>query len=583
MADLNTTDRSPLSSGATADPQSMSSAESQTRDSRENGRHFSPHASSQFAAIVLARWRTILHSLRTTRGSVNLVSHLILGLMITLAGVGGAFGLGGTAWYFVSNGHTAWVALLLWSVFTFWQMFPILGTAFTQNIDSSDLLRFPLSYRAYFVIRLIYGVVDIATALGTLWLLGIFIGIALANPRFTAWAALVLAVFGLINVLLARTIFAWIERWLAQRRTREFLGILFFLMIIGFQFIGPVIQRYGDHPRPEAVRIAGELSPIQRILPAGLAGAALARAADMRLFAGVGYLALLVLYGVLFVALLHIRLRAQYLGENLSEESRAVNSSLPAEELRPGWRLPGVPGPIAAMVEKELRYLSRSGPMLFTLIMPAFMMVVFRMGQPRGGFLRRSPDLAFPIGAAYALLMLTNMIYNNFGNDSGGLQFYLASPVRIRNVVLAKNAAHMTVFALELLLVWVACIFMYYRPGLEVSIATLTGVVFALALNLAAGNLLSVYWPKRVEYAVFGRQRASQATVLTSFGIQFGIFGAGSLVLWLAYVRGSLWIASLIFLVLDAIAIAIYLFALGRVDRLAMNQRETLVSELCKV
>ena len=46
-----------------------------------------------------------------------------------------------------------------------------MATAFTNNPDSAELLRFPLTYRSYFLIRLAYGYFDPASALGTLGLL----------------------------------------------------------------------------------------------------------------------------------------------------------------------------------------------------------------------------------------------------------------------------------------------------------------------------------------------------------------------------------------------------------------------------
>ncbi len=201
----------------------------------------------QLAAIARLRWQIFVHSLRTTRGTAELVSRIFVGLLVTGAGVGGAIALGAAAWSFFTQESPEWLALRLWFIFVFWQFFPVMATAFTESTDSSVFLRFPLGYRAYFLVILAFGAFDIATALGSLWLLGIFCGLSIAEPRSVPWIALVLAAFALINIVLARTVFSWIERWLAQRRTREIFGILFFLIIIGFQLIGPLINRYGEN------------------------------------------------------------------------------------------------------------------------------------------------------------------------------------------------------------------------------------------------------------------------------------------------------------------------------------------------
>src|SRR5262249_41143582 len=138
-----------------------------------------------------------------------------------------AIGFGSGAWYFMSENKGEWLATLLWPVMLFWQFFPIMATAMTENLESSNLLRFPITYRSYFFVRLAYGLFDPATLMGGLWLLAIGIGITSARPFLIPWTALVLFAFAVFNILLTRTIFAWVERWLAQRRTREIFGIYF--------------------------------------------------------------------------------------------------------------------------------------------------------------------------------------------------------------------------------------------------------------------------------------------------------------------------------------------------------------------
>ncbi len=545
---------------------------------------FSPDARGQFAAIARVRWQLFVNSLHTLHGRWEMVSRIFIGLVFALGGLGGALGLGAAAWTFVSDGSVAWLALPLWVVFLFWQLFPLTATAFTEKLDSSNLLRFPLSYRSYFLICLAYGSFDHATALGSLWLLGITLGIGLADPALFLWAALVLLTFAIFNILLARMIFAWLERWLAQRRTREILGILFFLALISLQLIGPLTSRFGERTRPGVMHVAREFSPAQRLLPPGLAAEAIAHTFHGQFSTALSFFVLLCVYGMVILWLLNLRLRAQYLGENLSEAAARAASPKTSQELRLGWNVLGLPGSVAAVFEKELRYLSRSGPMLFTLIMPLFVLLVLRLGPANSGrsgsFLLRAPNLAFPIGAAYALLLLTNLVYNNFGADGPGLQLFFALPVPFKNIVLGKNLAHMAVLTLELVLVWLAVCLMYRPPSIDVTLATLAAILFAAPANFAAGNLLSIYSPKKIDYGTFGRQRASQTTVLASLGIQIGIVGLSALALFISRLYGSFWLAAPIFLGLAALAFAGYALVLSRVDRMTLDRRETLISEL---
>ena len=283
--------------------------------------------------------------------------------------------------------------------------------------------------------------------------------------------------------------------------------------------------------------------------------------------------------------LLHLRLRAQFRGENLSEAA-ARPTIAQVQPLQVGWNLPGFSQSVAAVFEKEMRYLSRSGPMLLTLIMPIFMLLIFRFGAMNAlrhsNAFARTPDMAFPGVAAYSVLVLTNLVYNSFGGDGGGLQFFYASPVQFRHIILGKNLTHAGVLIFNAIFAWIAVSYLYGIPNLAVTIATTAGLFFAAPLNFAAGNLLSLYSPRKRDFSTFGRQNVSQTTVLASFGMQILIVGLGAAVFAIARIYRNLWIATLVFLVLAAISVAIYLIILRRLDSIAIERREALLAELSR-
>src|ERR1700730_8832032 len=270
--------------------------------------NFSPEGRGQFAAIARVRWQLFVNSLRKMRGRLEFVSRILVGLGFGVFGLGGAVGLGSAAWVFVLRDTVEWIAIFLWVVLLFWQLFPLMATAFTENFDSSDLLRFPLSYRSYFLVRLTYGSIDAGTTIGILWLLGITVGIGVANPNLVIWAGLVLSAFALLNILLARMIFAWIECWLATRRTREVIGVVFFLLILGAQLILPLLDRYGETDRTGVTRLIGHLLPAGRFLPPGLAAEVISHARRGELARSLAAFALLCLYGGVILWLLDLRL-----------------------------------------------------------------------------------------------------------------------------------------------------------------------------------------------------------------------------------------------------------------------------------
>lgn len=545
----------------------------------------------QFAAIAQLRWNIFTHSLRTVRGRMEMVSWIFIGFGYSVLGVGGTIGLGVATWYLVSHNQEEWLAVPLWLIFLVWQLLPVMATAFTENFDASNFLRFPLSYRSYFVIRMAYGALDPTTIIGCLWLAGMALGAGAAAPSLFLWVAIVLGAFAALNILLGRMIFSWLERWLARRKSREILGIFFFLFVISVQFISPLTQlylhRYGRSHQPPAFALATQLVAVQRFLPPGLASSAVSLSVQSHFALALGALVLLCIYSSAFLGLLNIRLVAQFRGENLSEAPAPAAARSGKEAVSAGWDLGGgLSGAVAAMFEKEFHYLSRSGPMLFPLVMPLVILVIFRFSflnvRHGSNFLESHAGLAFPIGAAYALLILSGFSYNCFGTEGAGVQFYYMSPVRFREVLLAKNLAMGAIVLLEMVLVWVGVAFLFSPPSLGITMATLVGALFAGLAAFTVGNLMSLYSPRKIDWAAFGRQRASGLTALAALGVQAASMGLAAIAVLVALYFHQTWPATVLLLLFAAGALRGYTYVLGRIDSIAISRRESLISELCR-
>ena len=541
----------------------------------------------QLGAIAVVRWQMIVNSLRTVRGRLELVSRVLMVLSMAIPGLGGCVGVAIAAWYFTAHGESEFLAIFLWLIFLFWQLFPVMASAFTETTESSSLLRFPVTYRSYFLIQMVYGSLDPATALGSLWLAGMAVGIGIAQPALFPWAALVLFTFALLNIFLTRMIFAWVERWLAKRRSRELMGLLFFVMIISFQFIGPVVNRITNHGHSQARAYFDLLLPVERLLPPGLAASALTHTLPGDSVPGLAALAVLGGYCAISLWLLNLRVRKQYLGENLSEAVARVTGPKVKIAVREGWELPGVSGSVAADYQKEIQYLWRSVFALIQFVMPVVILLIFALspGNPRSGqnFLEKIPDFAFPVGAAYALLLIVNFSFNVFGADHAGIQFYFVSPVPFRDVMFAKNLLHTTIIAVEAIVVWIAVCLLFRPPSWEITFATLAGMLFATPVNLAVGDLMSLYSPKKIDFSKFGRQRASGLTAIASLGTQAATMGLVAVTFFVAHLLGRIWIATLLYLVYAAVSIAGYVIVLNKVDAIAIRRREALIEELCRV
>jgi ABC-2 type transport system permease protein len=536
----------------------------------------SPLARTQYAAIARMRLQMLLNSLRLSGGKFNLAARIIRVVFFSLVGLMMAVGLGVGAYSIVRDNELRILPLVLWAVMMLWQVTPVVMVSFQEPVDLSLLLRFPVSFGSYVLEYLVFGLFDASSILGGLCLAGIWTGITLARPELAGWGAAAALFFAAFNVLLTRMIFAWIDRWLAQRRTREVLGLVFLFLLLGAQLLNPAL--YGPHGQPSRKTIAAmrhaarTAENVQKALPPGLAARAVEAAHKGKAVSAAALLGGVALYGLAAGALLGIRLHAEYRGESLGEAPRVT------AEVQERRRVFDLGGPIGAMVEKEFRYLGRSGVMLYSLVAPLIMLFVLGRGGHTGGVER----FALPLGAAYGFLGLTRLVYNSLGGEGAGIQLYFMAPTPLRTVMLAKNLVQFILFLFELAVVVAIVVSRFGMPDGQMLSLTACWLLFALPLQLAAGNLLSINMGYRMTLTRLSREQGAAGNGLLSLLIQLVIMGVGAGVyFWLSH-AARVELAAWVFLALAAGSITVWLRVLASADRMAMRRRDSLIESLAK-
>lgn len=549
-----------------------------------------PSTREQIALVARLRWQLFRNSLRTLKGRLEAVSTALIGLTMTGLVFGGGALLGIATYFLVAHHEWQWLESLLWIAFLFWQLYPLFAASFGAQFDFANLLRFPLRFSSFFALSLIYGLFDPGAVTSLFWLFCMWVGLAVARPAMILWGLIVLLLFAGINLLLGRVVLLWTEKWLARRRTREVLGFIFILVMLSFQFIGPVINHLQHQHTRMQVGWVIMLLPVARVLPPGVAGRSLTYVLGGNSVSAAIWFFFLAVYGAAFFFLLRTRLVAQYRGENLSE-ARAV--ALPTRTSRAdtkasssSWEIPWVSGASGAVFEKEVRYAFRSGPMLLNLVIPVilviFLGITFHQQGRNADFLAGRADMAFPIAVAYTFLIQMNMVFNSFAFEGTGVQFLLVAPVRFRDVIVGKNLFQGVAALFEALTVWAAVSWIFAPPPLAIVTATFAGLLYATLANFAVGNILSVCYPRKLDFGAFRKKKLAGVTMLIGMVTQGILIGLGAGVFLLTKHFDRLALATPIFLAFAAVAAAAYLFSLTKVDRLALSHRETLTAELCR-
>ncbi len=546
-------------------------------------------ARRQYAALAWMQGRMFVNSLRTRRGSFELGARIVTFLLFALLAIGPAIGMGMGAYLLISDGHLRSLAVPLWILTLMWQFFSALAPALAgQNPDLSHLLRFPVSFGSWILLYLMYGVVAPSSLIGLLWTAAIGIGVLIAHPEVWAWVTLTLVVFALFNLLLSRMILAWIERWMAQRRSREIVTGIFLLFALCAQVFNPAFhQRRHGMPygltRGKIALLGYRVWQFEKVLPPGLAAESIAESISQRAVQKAENLSWLGGWAVAVAGLLVVRLRSESRGENLSEAPQRTTVARARTQMQTRRWL-DFSGPIAAVFEKDLRYLLRSGPMLYGLASPLVMVFLFgstvRPGYGRLAAVRM--EYALPLGLVWAFLGLTRLISNNLGTEGQGIQFYFLSPTPLRTVVLGKNALHLALFLLEAVLITIMVVVRCGPPSPSVAALSLAWIAFAIPANFAAGNALSISMPYRVNMARMSREQGAVGNGLLSMLTQFGIVAVGALVAIPAVLFGRPWLAVPILLLLAGIGALVYWRVLAHVDHMIASRMESLTRDVAK-
>jgi ABC-2 type transport system permease protein len=553
----------------------------------------------QLSLVVMLRWQTFRNGMRSQSEKMHVLGSVALGIFFTLLTFGGALGIGFGAFEIVAMQRWIYLSMMLWGIFMFWQFVPVLASQTNPGFDGRNFLRFPIRFSTFFLMSTAYGLADPFALAGILWHIAMGIGISVARPDLKWWAALALACSALMNLLFNRMLFAWLERLLAKRRTREIVTVLFILFFVCIQFSGLILQRWGP-----AVRSAIEESAsVWRALPPALAGTVIEHAANDDPSAAAMTTGLLALYACAFGGLFAFRAHAQFTGEDLGESAAPirrktvvprVQTSAPSSvaattESAAAQRVSGlISGPVTAIIGKEFKYLYRNSMLLLNIFMPLVLIVFFSMTtsmpSKHGGpspFSRINGGYAYPAAVAYLFLLIMNFTPNNLAYEGRGIERYFLSPIKFRDVMLAKNLFHGTLVGLEALLVLGILIAMGHPPGLLIILATWAALPFAALMHFGVGNWLSLQYPRKFEFGM-RRQRPSGMTMVISFGLLAAVMGTIALVgvicLWLA----GLWLLPIAYLALSVAAVVVYRFMLDSTSQQAVTQRDALLDQLAR-
>jgi ABC-2 type transport system permease protein len=466
-------------------------------------------------------------------------------------------------------------ALLL--VFLYWQVIPVLMAASGASLDLRKLQAYPVPVSQLFWLEVMLRVTVAVEVV--LVLTGAGIGI-LRNPALHAWNALGLAPFAALNLALGVGLRDTIARILARRRIRE---AAFFLLILCAALPQVLLTR----GRGFAGRFRGVLTR------ESWSGWPWTATADFlqghRQLRAVAILAVWLAAAGLFS---YWQFRRTIFFDAQAASARSSSGSAASgfieQWIERFFRLPSLllGDPLGALVEKEVRFLSRS---------PRFRLV-FLMGFTFGLLVwlpvalgRQGASQSFlgsnylTVVSVYSLVLLSEACFwNFFGFDRSAAQIYFLAPIPFARVMIGKNLSALFFIVLEISMIALVCglLGMPLRPR---TLAESFGVAAVISIFLlAAGNQLSIHHPRAMNPAASFRAGASgriQAILFVIWPVVFVPVGLAYLARY-AFANQAAFFAVLA--VDAAIGIVVYKLSLDSAVAAAEQLKEQIVAALSR-
>lgn len=379
--------------------------------------------------------------------------------------------------------------------FLFWQVVPVALATTGMSLELRRLLVYPIPLSSLFAIE---ALLRASTGIEVLILMtGAAAGL-IRSPIAPWWTPLILFLYVCFNLLLSAGIRDLLTRLLARRGVRE-------LVVLGIVLLSALPSLLVTLIPPETWKsrfadFDGKLPslPWPWTLTATLAS---------------GQFSWAPFAGILAWTLLAAAFGYSQFKRGLSWDADEVRAK--QRETAPrrftGWaewffRLPSrlLADPLGALVEKELRFLSRAPRFRLVFFMGFSFGIIIWMpmmlrGNRQEGFMA---DNFLVMVSLYAALLLGEVLFwNSFGFDRMAAQAYYVMPVRISTVLLAKNIAAVVFLMLEVGIIAAVLIALQFKTVLS-KIPESFAVTLLMALFLlAVGNLASTHYPRPVDPA----------------------------------------------------------------------------------
>jgi ABC-2 type transport system permease protein len=410
--------------------------------------------------------------------------------------------------------------IALFFAFAYWQGMPLLMASIGGMLDFKKILVYPIAERDLFRIEMLLRTTLFCEM--PLVMLGIMAGIW-RNPALPKWCILGPLLFAMFNIALGAGLRDLIARWFQKKRVRE-LAILALVLLAA-------LPSWLSAQGAGASKYLAWLRDVPKFWLPWLTASEASLAEN-------GWVPWASLTAMTVGAWAFSRWQFR---KNLRFDAAAQRSSDAATG--PGildrflaWPRWAFADPLGALVEKEIRFLSRTSRfrIVFTMGFTFGILIwvpMARLQSASPGWMGRN---FLTVVVIYAMVLLSEVLfYNTFGFDRTAAQMYFVTPVRPSLVLIAKNIAAAFFVVAEVTAVTIACALLKMPlTASRIAEAACVSLVMMLFL-MAIGNLGSTRAP-RAQNPAEGWKRASTSKLSYLSILLYPLIGAPIALAYLA-------------------------------------------------
>ena len=459
-----------------------------------------------------------------------------------------------------------------------WATLP-LSIGSSRQFDPGNLLLYPISLRRLFAIDLLSEVVSLPSVFAIPAIIAIGIGAGLAQGKLAGGLliALIAVAFGLA---LSKWVSTSIGSLIRKKRARGETLIALMGAVAGLG--GLVLSQLA----PRLLRHAESISALRWTPPGAVA---FAFTQGLREGNAAGYaLALTVVttYMFAFVIVTFWLARRAILGGGTRRSRR--RAAPVALENYSGWQIPLVSPELAAIVEKELRYIMRNAQLRMMGLMPLILIIIRLMNrrafdpEAAGGssfiteLMKYGEGFMPTTGVLYVFLILSGLSCNLFAFEHSGMRALVLSPIERKTILVGKNIA-VCLVALAFSAGVLGINHLVFRDVTPQALlfASLSFVIFA-SLMAVFGNWFSIGFPKRMKFGARMNVSGVVGVLLIPMIILLAIPPLASVAA--GYVAQSLLIEYVTLAVLTMLSMGFYLIMIGTQGE-SLQKRELAILE----